>query len=172
MRCSLAAWVVSSGSARAILPIWAEMLWLMPTTTRANVSIWLVSAAVRWVARCWRVLSYRREVGKACSFLVDQVLARSIIPEEATLLTSICQVKPFEGIKRCHHLRNHSRLRGMRVSISHGRQPLRRNRIAWRRQYTSSLRSAILPPLATLWQQLHLAHDVVSQVSIRLPAMS
>jgi hypothetical protein len=27
----------------------------------------------------------------------DQVLARSIIPKDGVLFTSVCQVKPFEG---------------------------------------------------------------------------
>ncbi|MFN8501769.1 hypothetical protein [Kouleothrix sp.] len=68
MRCSLAAWVVSSGIARASFPIWAETLWLLATTSNARVSIWLASAFGSCAVNCWDVLSYSGEVGMDSSF--------------------------------------------------------------------------------------------------------
>ncbi|MBK9712745.1 MAG: hypothetical protein IPO81_15745 [Kouleothrix sp.] len=49
-------WVVSKGIERAILPIWAETLWPIATTTRARVRL-AARAAVRWVVSDWRVVS-------------------------------------------------------------------------------------------------------------------
>jgi hypothetical protein len=87
---------VDNGMAWAMRPMADDPLTTTPTIARASVSIWLSRAAGKALRNDAQVLSYNGEVGMCFLLILITVLALLIISDGGVMLTSLCQVTPFE----------------------------------------------------------------------------